>query len=169
MTTDFATADLYDKNEHNTALQVVSPIFRHFGGVRRFFGTIRTLRVMDDNSWVRHILKEKGDGQVLVIDGGGIMRSALLGDLIAKSAVDNHWRGIIIHGYIRDSVAIGQMPIGVMALGTNPRKTVKREVGERDVALTFADCRWTTGDYLYADEDGVLVSPSPLGEGYRAD
>lgn len=160
--TTMATADLYDQHENNPALQIVSPLFRHFGGLRQFSGAIRTLKVLDDNSWVRKILGEEGRDQILVVDGAGSMRCALLGDMIAELAVRNQWKGIIIHGCIRDSMAISRMHLGVMALATHPRKTVKRDIGEPDVPLMFADCRWITGEYLYADEDGMILSPLPL-------
>jgi len=102
------------------------------------------------------------DGDVLVIDGAGSANCALLGDMLAAKAMNNGWSGIIINGYIRDSVDIGEMGLGVMALGTMPLKSEKQDRGERDVELGFAGVRFTPGDYLYADEDGIILSPAKL-------
>lgn len=155
------TADLCDKYED--AVQVVEPIgFRHFGGRTAFSGKIATIKAFEDNSLVRSTLETAGEGQVLVVDGGGSMRCAMVGDQLALLAVKNGWAGIVVFGCIRDSAAIGEMPVGVMALGTNPRKSVKRNSGERGLPLRFAGTTFSEGSYLYADADGIIVSASPL-------
>ncbi|GAA4478527.1 ribonuclease E activity regulator RraA [Microbacterium panaciterrae] len=150
-----STADLYD--EHGDALQSLALQLRDFGGRVSFEGAIRTVRCFQDNQLVKDLLATPGDGAVLVIDGSGSLGSALMGDLIAASAVKNGWAGAVVHGAIRDSAAIGRLPLGVKALGTNPRKSAKTGAGQVDVMLRFGDVEFCPGALLYADEDGVLV------------
>ena len=150
-----ATADLYD--EFGEDLQSVSMQFRSFGGRSMFDGPIRTIRCFEDNALVKSTLATPGDGAVLVIDGGGSLNTALIGDLIADSAVQHGWAGVVIHGAIRDSVAIGNLDLGVKALGTNPRKSAKTGAGELDVDLEFGGVVFRVGRRLHADEDGILV------------
>ena len=154
---NFKTADLCD--QYSETLDIAEPIFKDFGANPSFFGKISTVKCFEDNSLVREILGEYGEGKVLVVDGGASLRCAMLGDLLAQKGVDNDWAGVVINGCIRDSAAIKQMPIGVKALATNPRKTVKKGVGERDVPLTFAGVTIHPGDTLYADEDGICILP----------
>jgi regulator of ribonuclease activity A len=156
----FQTADLCDANEGK--IRVVTPMFRNFGGRTAFGGRIATLKVFEDNTLVRTALEESGKGQVLVIDGGGSNRCALVGDQLALLGTKNGWAGIVVYGCIRDSKPIGAMDIGLAALGTNPLKSIKKGVGERDLAVTFGGVTFTPGEYLYADEDGVIVSSEPL-------
>ncbi|MFE6736199.1 ribonuclease E activity regulator RraA [Microbacterium sp. NPDC057650] len=150
-----STADLYD--EHGDALQSLPLQLRSFGGVTAFEGPIRTVRCFQDNVLLKDLLSSPGHGAVLVVDGAGSLATALMGDMIAQLAVDNGWAGVIINGCVRDSVAIGGMPLGVKAIGTNPRKSRKEGSGEVDVVLTFGDVVFRPGARLYADEDGVLV------------
>jgi len=150
-----ATADLYDL--HGEALQSLPLQLRSFGGVTRFEGPIRTVRCFQDNALVKQILQTPGEGAVLVVDGAGSLETALMGDMIAQSAVDAGWAGVIIHGCVRDSAALGRMPLGVKALGTNPRKSAKEGVGEVDVVVEFADVVFRPGAKAYADEDGILI------------
>lgn len=157
---DIHTADLCDAFE--AQVQVVSPMFRSYGGRAAFGGAIATLKLFEDNSLVRRALESPGNGKVLVVDGGGSMRCALVGDQIAELAVRNGWAGIVVYGCIRDSKAISGMDLGVFALGTHPRKTVKRNVGEENLPVTFGSVTFTPGHFLYADEDGVIVSPTAL-------
>jgi regulator of ribonuclease activity A len=157
---DFATTDLCD--EFGEELQVCQSVFRDFGGRRRFCGPIATIKCFEDNSLVRDLVAEPGNGRVLVVDAGGSMRRAVLGDLLAKKAVDNGWNGFVIFGCIRDSVAIGSMAVGVKALGTNPLKTDKRGEGQRDVTIRFADATFAPAAWVYADEDGILVASRQL-------
>ncbi len=154
------TADLCDA--HEDKLAVVAPMFASYGGRSAFGGPITTLKLFEDNSLVRKVLEGPGAGRVLVIDGGASMRCALVGDQLAELAVNNGWAGILVYGCIRDSKAIGEMDLGVFALGTHPRKTVKRNIGEIDLAVSFGGVSFHPGDYVYADEDGVVVSASAL-------
>ncbi len=158
---EYLTTDLCDA--HEDQIRVVAPLFRSYGGKGAFHGAIITLKVFEDNSFVRKALEHPGEGRVLVIDGGGSMRRALVGDQLAKLGVDNGWSGIIIHGCIRDSVAISRMPIGVFALATHPLKTVKRNVGEENIALSFGGVTFNPDEWLYADQDGIIVSAKKLG------
>lgn len=157
----FKTADLCDA--HSDSLQVAEPGFRDFGGRRTFGGRIRTVRAPEDNSLVRQALEEPGQGQVLVVDGGGSRRCALVGDQLAALAEKNGWAGIVVNGCIRDSEDVGRTAIGVKALGTHPRKSQKRGAGERELAVSFAGVTFTPGHHLYADADGLVVSEKPLG------
>ena len=150
-----SSAHLYD--EHGDALQSLTLQLRDFGGRAAFEGPIRTVRCFQDNQLVKELLATDGEGAVLVIDGSGSLGTALMGDMIAESAVAHGWAGVVINGAIRDSAAIGRLPIGVKALGTNPRKSGKTGTGETDVVLRFGDVEFRPGARLYADEDGVLV------------
>ena len=154
---DFATADLVDA--HEAIIASCSTQLRNFGGHARFAGPIRTVRCHRDNALLKSILSTPGDGAVLVVDGGGSLASALVGDIIAGLAVKNGWAGIIVNGVIRDSVAIGELPIGLKALGTNPLKSSKKGAGEADIAVHFGDCIFTPGQWVYSDEDGIVVLP----------
>ena len=157
---DFKTTDLCD--DFSDHLQVAEPIFGDYGGEIMFSGPIATLKVFEDNSLVRSALEESGDGRVLVVDGGGSMRCALLGDQLAELAEENGWAGVVINGCIRDSAAIAEIPVGVKALGVHPLKSVKRGIGERDIPVRFAGVTFLPDHYIYADEDGLLVSEKPL-------
>lgn len=157
---EFKTTDLCD--QYGDELDVCEPVFRDYGGVARFTGPIATIKCFEDNSRVRELVAERGDGRVLVIDAGGSMRRAVLGDLLAQSAVDKGWSGFVIYGCIRDAAAIAQMPIGVRALGTLPLKTDKRGEGQRDLPVRFAGATFRPGDWVYADEDGIIVARRSL-------
>lgn len=156
----FRTADLCD--QFSDELDVCEPLFRDYGGRRSFAGPIATIKCFEDNSRVRDLVAEAGQGRVLVIDAGGSLRRAVLGDLLAQKAVDNGWSGVLVYGCIRDSVAIGRMAIGVKALATHPLKTDKRNEGQRDLPVRFAGAAFRSGDWLYADEDGVIVARRSL-------
>lgn len=151
-----ATADLYD--ERGEELQSCSVQFRHYGGHLGFDGSISTVRCHRDNALVKAALAEPGEGKVLVVDGGASLESALMGDLIAGSAVANGWAGVVIHGAVRDVAALRELPLGVLALGSNPRKSAKDGVGDRDVSLGFGGVDFVPGQHLWADEDGILVT-----------
>lgn len=157
---DFQTTDLCDANEGK--VRAVAPMFRSFGGKTRFAGPIRTLKVFEDNSLVRSTLETAGNGAVLVVDGGGSMRCAMVGDQLALLGVKNNWAGIVVYGCIRDSGPIAGMDIGVFALGTHPMKSVKKGAGDADIPVTFGGVTFTPGEYIYADEDGVIVSATAL-------
>lgn len=151
----FATADLYDELEES--IQSLPLQLRSFGRRTAFDGVIRTVRCFEDNARVKAVLATPGDGAVLVVDGGGSLERALMGDLIAASAVTNGWAGVVINGAIRDSVAIDGLDLGVKALGTNPRKSAKLGAGEVDATLEFGGVVFRPGVRLFSDEDGILV------------
>lgn len=154
------TTDLCDAYEDQ--VRVLEPMFSSFGGRDAFHGRIATLKLFEDNSLVRKTLESPGQGRVLVIDGGGSLRRALVGDQLAALAVDNGWAGIIVYGCIRDSRAIGKMDIGVFAIDTHPLKTVKKNVGDADIPVSFGGVTFNPGEWVYADEDGVIVSATQL-------
>jgi len=156
----FKTTDLYD--DHLENLQVAAPIFRDFGGKQKFHGQIVTLKAFEDNTYLKAAFETDGTGKVLVVDSAGSMRAAMMGDVMAALGASNGWEGVVINGCIRDSADVAKVDIGVKALGTIPRKTVKRDQGVRDIPLRFADVQFNPGDFLYADEDGVVISTKPL-------
>lgn len=151
----FSTADLYD--EHEEDLQSITLQLQNLGGNARFSGPIRTIKCYRDNGLVKSTLNSPGNGAVLVVDGEGALESALMGDMIAEAAVKNDWAGVIIYGAIRDRVAISTLPLGVKALGSNPRKSAKDGAGEVDVPVTFGDVTFRPGATVWSDEDGILA------------
>ena len=160
----FKTPDLCDEFEAELgqSLRVVAPMFQRYGGRNSFAGEIVTLKIFEDNSLVREAVGEKGQGKVLVIDGGGSLRCALVGDQLAILAQSNGWEGLVVYGCIRDSGDINGIDIGVRALNTHPQKSIKKGVGDRNIAVTFGGVTFKPGEYLYADDDGVLVSSTAL-------
>jgi regulator of ribonuclease activity A len=156
----FKTADLCDV--YSDHLEIAEPIFHDYGGRTGFAGQLRTVKAREDNSRVREALEEAGDGRVLVVDGDGSRRCAMLGDRLAELAHRNGWSGVILFGCIRDAAEIGHIDIGVKALATHPRKSDKRGEGKRDVPVEFAGIRFTPGHYLYADRDGIVVATAEL-------
>ncbi len=155
-----ATTDLCDAHAD---VQVCEPVFGDFGGQLAFNGPAKTLKVFEDNALVRAMLEQPGDKRVLVVDGGGSMRCALFGDQLATLAVKNGWAGVIVYGCIRDSDAIGEMALGVKALGTHPRKSEKGlHTGREDAVLAFAGITVRPGAWIYADSDGVIVAERAL-------
>lgn len=160
LATGFTTADLCDA--HVGRVRVAAPIFRSYGGRHSFHGRIATLKLFEDNGLVRQTLAFPGEGRVLVIDGGGSLRCALLGDQLAALAVRNGWAGVVVWGCIRDSAGIGQMELGVLALATHPQKTIKNNLGDAGVKLNFAGIDFVPGEWLYADTDGLIVSAAQL-------
>ncbi|WP_274572708.1 ribonuclease E activity regulator RraA [Neisseria leonii] len=158
MLSAFATADLIDAAPDTPSCETQ---FRSFGR-RRFCGRIRTVRCFRDNGLVKQLMNRPSDGEVLVVDGGGSLSSALMGDMIAAAGAANGWAGAVIFGVIRDSEAIDQMDFGVKALGCNPRKSAKDGAGEVDVTVSFGGVDFVPGHYLYSDADGILVSAEPI-------
>ena len=154
------TADLCDK--FIDRLQVVEDIFNDFGGIKTFNGEIVTVKVFEDNTFVRTSLEENGTGKVLVVDGGGSQRCALVGGLIGELAQKNNWSGILVYGCIRDSEEISGINIGVKAIGTCPVKSVKRGEGQTNIPVRFAGVNFIPGHFLYADEDGIVISEKAL-------
>ena len=156
----FFTPDLCDDfPEH---IVVAEPIFHGYGGNDCFAGEIATIKCFEDNSLVRELVAEPGNGKVLVIDAGGSMRRAVLGDMLAEKAVGNGWQGVVIYGCLRDVDQINAMDLGVKALGSHPMKTDKRGEGQRDLALQFAGISWQPGHFVYADNNGILVADKKL-------
>ena len=158
----FATADLCDAHEFADYLHIAEPIFRICGGKTAFFGEIVTVRVFEDNVLVKQQLASPGNGRVLVVDGGASLRVALMGDNLAQMGADNGWSGVIINGCIRDAAEIASIDIGIRALNTTPRRSIKRGEGETNVPVTFAGVRFVPGHFVYADADGILVADRQL-------
>ncbi|MCK8521122.1 ribonuclease E activity regulator RraA [Aquimarina sp. D1M17] len=154
------TADLWD--EFTEELTLLNLDLKHFGKKDSFFGEVVTLKLHEDNTYVRKVLEEPGEGKVLVVDGGGSRRCALVGDNIAKLAIDNKWEGIIVYGSIRDSKEINTMNIGIKALGTCPVKSIKRNVGLRGENLIIEGTNIANSQYIYADWDGVVLANRKL-------
>jgi regulator of ribonuclease activity A len=150
-----STADLLDA--HGDRASVCETFFRQFGGVTAFAGEIATVRCHEDNVLVRQRVGEPGNSRVLVIDGGGSLRCALVGDNIAGLALEHGWAGLLIHGCVRDSAALGELPLGMTALGTHPRASGKAGAGEVDVPVTFGGVAFRPGAQVTSDLDGVVV------------
>lgn len=160
MSKTFATADLCDA--HEARLRSCPLQFRDFGPLKRFSGVIRTVKCYDDNVLVRRTLETPGEGMVLVVDGAGYLGSALIGDQIALLGQQNGWAGVVVNGAVRDVVALASIGIGVKALGSNPRKSGKTGVGQVDVPVTLGGVTFHPGEWLYSDEDGLLVAAEEL-------
>ena len=154
-----STPDLSDEAPEVCALELQ---LVNYGQIRQFGGAVVTIKCHEDNSLVKQCVEEPGLGRVIMVDGGGSMRRALLGDLLAEKAAANGWSGLIINGVIRDVDEIGRTSVGVQALGRCPIKTEKRGVGERDIDLHIGGVDIAPGDYIYADNNGVVVSKRPL-------
>jgi regulator of ribonuclease activity A len=152
--------DLCDANEE--IVRVAEPVFSSFGGRTAYGGVIETIKCFEDNSLVADRVGEPGEGRVLVVDGGGSRRCALVGDNLAAKASANGWRGIIVYGCVRDVDELARIDVGVHALSAHPLRSVKKGVGERDRAVTFAGVTFVPGHYVYADRNGVIVAPRPL-------
>jgi len=155
-----STPDLCD--QYPELVQAVAPMFSNFGGRESFGGQIVTVKCFEDNSRVKELVATPGEGRVMVVDAGGSMRRACLGDMLAEKASANGWSGIIIYGCIRDVDEIMATDIGVQALGVHPIKTEKKGIGEIDLAVTFGGVTFNSGDYVYADNNGIIVSPEKL-------
>jgi len=154
------TCDISDKLHPN--VQYLETVYKSYGAKTSFSGRIVTVKCYEDNSLVEQALNGNGKESVLVIDAGGSMNCAMLGDKRAADAINNEWEGIIVHGLIRDSVAINGMEIGIRALGVYPLKSIKNGVGDNNLIVNFSGVTFTPGEYLYADEDGVIVVKEKL-------
>ena len=154
------TADLFDRYE--AQVSSCETQFRQFGGVRAFSGPLMTVRCFQDNVLLKQVLSKPGAGQVLVVDGGGSLGTALLGDLIAGLAQGNGWSGVVIFGAVRDTGALAELKVGVKALGSNPKKSRKVGAGELEVPVSFGGVTFTPGHWLYSDDDGILLSATAL-------
>jgi regulator of ribonuclease activity A len=156
----YITPDLCDA--YPELVQVVEPMFSNFGGRDSFGGEIVTVKCFEDNSRVKELVEQPGKGKVMVVDGGASMRCALLGDMLAEKAAKNGWEGIVVYGCVRDVDVLAQTEIGIQALASHPLKSTRRGVGELDLALVFGGVTFRPGEYLYADNNGIIVSPSAL-------
>ncbi len=156
------TTDLCDS--HEGKVKVAQPLFKSFGAKKSFGGEIATVKVFEDNVLVKEMLGENGKGKVLVVDGGGSLRCALMGDILAKMAIDNGWEGVVIYGCIRDSAGIDKMNVGVKALSAIPVKSKKGGEGEMNADVTFAGITFKPGQFVYVDEDGIIIAESNLLE-----
>lgn len=162
----FVTCDLLDEYPQT---QVISPsidgkAFKNFGGRKAFGGEVVTVKCFEDNSRVKELLATEGAGKVLVVDGGASMRCALLGDLIGESAVKFNWAGVIVYGCVRDVDALAQLDLGVQALAAIPQKSNRKGAGETGLDLAFGGVIIQQGNYIYADNNGILVSKTCLIE-----
>ncbi len=155
-----STPDLCDA--HPDQLQVLEPLFRSYGAKRCFGGQVVTVKCFEDNSLVKESSTRDGTGKVLVVDGGGSLRRALLGDMIAEALVNNGWEGIVINGCVRDVEALNAIELGIRALNSVPVRTEKRGLGDADVTVRFAGADIRPGQWLYADETGIVVSDRAL-------
>ena len=160
MTEDIMTTDLSDA--HEGALRYLAPGYQDFGGRLRFHGPAKTLLTFEDNTKVRAAVETAGEGRVLVVDGGGSMNCALFGGNLAKLAADNGWAGILIHGCVRDQGELKAEAVGIKALASHPKKSEKRDLGTFDEVLEFSGVTIRPGDYIYADEDGVVIAETAL-------
>ncbi len=156
----FSLPDLCDA--HPDIVRAAEPLFASFGGRPAFAGPIRTIKCFEDNSVVADRVREPGDGAVLVIDGGGSRRCALVGDNLARLAAENGWAGLLVYGCVRDVDELGEMDVGIQALGAHPLRSVKRNQGQRDVVVDFAGLRFVPDQFVYADRNGVVVAPIDL-------
>jgi regulator of ribonuclease activity A len=153
-------------DDFHSEVEVLDPLFRDFGGRRKFGGEIVTVKCFEDNSLVRDLVNTEGNGRVIVVDGGGSLRRAMLGDLLAAKAAANGWQGLLIYGCVRDVEILETIDLGVKALNCIPVKTDKRGEGQRDVPVTFAGVTIHPGRYLYADQNGAVVAYRDLGVEY---
>jgi regulator of ribonuclease activity A len=155
-----STPDLCD--QYPDLIQVVEPMFSNYGGRESFAGEVVTVKCFEDNSCVKQLVGTVGLGRVMVVDGGGSMRRACLGDMLAEKASENGWSGLIIYGCIRDVDEIMATDIGVQALGTHPMKTQKKGIGETQISVSFGGVTFNPGDYVYADNNGIVVASQEL-------
>jgi regulator of ribonuclease activity A len=158
----FTTAKLCDTYSGVQTLQISEALFQAYGANSTFSGVITTLKTFEDNVLVRAVVEEKVQNRVLVIDGGGSHRCALINNELATLAVNNGWQGIIVYGCIRDSEMIAKLPIGLRALHTHPLQSHKKDHGDRDLLVSFAGVNFKKDNYLYADMDGIIVSETML-------
>lgn len=156
----WSTPDISDKFEDKA--RVLAPLFQCYGGKSSFSGPIVTVRCFEDNSRVKELAAEPGMARVMVVDGAASLRRALLGDQIAANAFSNGWAGFVINGCVRDVEILKTLSLGVRALNVCPVKTEKLGAGEIDVEIAFAGVKFRTGQYLYADQSGILILEQPI-------
>lgn len=163
----FSTCDLCDAHKADTsgAFRVLPPSFVHYGGLAAFAGPVSTVKCHEDNTQVKAAVESPGEGRVLVVDGGGSLRRALVGGNLAAAAARNGWAGIVVDGCVRDIAELRAAGVGIAALGLMPLPTERRGEGQRDVVVQVQGVRIQPGDWLYADADGIVVSATPLAAG----
>ena len=164
MTTSFATCDLCDEHKNNTDgdFRVLPPVFKDFGRRIKFSGQVSTVKCFEDNTLVKAAVDSPGKGRVLVVDGGASLRRALVGGNLGKAAAKNGWAGVVVDGCVRDSAELAECDVGIRALALMPLPTEKRQEGQSDVAVQVQGVWVRPGDWLYADEDGIVVASRPL-------
>lgn len=164
MTTSFATCDLCDEHKNNTDgdFRVLPPVFKDFGRRIKFSGQVSTVKCFEDNTLVKAAVDSPGNGRVLVVDGGASLRRALVGGNLGKAAAKNGWAGVVVDGCVRDSAELAECEVGIRALALMPLPTEKRQEGQSDVAVQVQGVWVRPGDWLYADEDGIVVASRPL-------
>lgn len=159
---DSVTGDLCDANKSgaDAGFRVLPPVFHDYGGRTRFAGTVATVKCFEDNTPVKAALEEPGNGRVLVVDGGGSLRRALVGGNIAASAAQNGWAGVVVDGCVRDSAELSECDLGIRALALIPMPTERRDQGRRDIAVQIHGVWVLPGEWLVADADGIVVMPA---------
>jgi regulator of ribonuclease activity A len=158
----FTTAQHCDAHASEEHFQIAEPLFLHYGGVADFRGQITTLKVFEDSFLIEITLSEKVTDRILVVDGGGSHRCALIDFNLAQLAAGNGWKGIVVYGCIRDSTRLAELPIGIRALHAHPLKCHKKDHGDRDLSVNFAGVNFKKDHFLYADSDGIIVSETML-------
>ena len=160
---DFSTCDLCDahKGDSDGGFRVLPPLFRDFGGLTRFAGPVSTVQCLDDNSRVREAVNSPGQGRVLVVDGAGSLRRSLVGGNLGKAAQDNGWAGVLVYGAVRDAAELRACQVGIRAMALMPLPTDRRDQGLRDVPVQIDGVWVRPGDWLYADDDGIVVMTQP--------
>jgi regulator of ribonuclease activity A len=157
---DFTTADLCD--EYPRLVRVLDPLFRNYGGSDRFSGPVETVQVYEDNAVVRETLETQGRGRVLVVDGGGSVRCALVGGRLGQLAQSNGWSGLLINGCVRDTLELARLSVGIKALNTVPMRSAKEGKGSVGETINFAGVSFAPGKVLYADADGIILADRQL-------
>lgn len=160
---NFSTCDLCDahKSDDSGAFRVLPPLYTDYGARTKFAGPVSTVRCLEDNSRVREAVNSPGHGRVLVVDGGGGVRRSLVGGLLGAAAAKNGWAGVVVHGAVRDKAELAACDVGIRALALTPMPTDRKDQGQRDVAIQIGDAWIRPGEWLYADEDGMVVMPAP--------
>lgn len=160
----FSTCDFCDVHKADTSgsFRVLPPVFKHYGGRAAFAGPVSTVKCHEDNTQVKAAVESPGEGRVLVVDGGGSLRRALVGGNLAAAAARNGWAGIVVDGCVRDVAELNAAQVGIAALALMPLPTERRNEGQRDVSVQIQGVRIQPGDWLYADADGIVVSEGPL-------
>lgn len=158
----FSTSRLCDIHAQEAHFLIAEPLFKSYGATPAFWGRITTLKVFEDNVLIKTVLQEKAEGRVLVVDGGGSHRCALIDIDLANLAVANGWQGLLIYGCVRDTALLAELPLGIRALHAHPLQSHQKNLGDRDLPITFAGVNFKKDHFLYADQDGIVVSDKML-------